>query len=220
MAALGRSGASSGWTTEMHRLCGGNPLLVRELALEPSDRVPDAVHGVTLATLHAMTAAGRDVVGLVAVAGRPMEPGLLFAALGDARAAVGAVEALSSGLVIEAGGRYCPGHELVRAVVLADQQPAELTSHHEQFARVLARANQAGQASGTAAEIAWHFHLAGVGHEACRWSLTAGEAAERIGAFAAAQVQLGRAADLVGATRRQHDQGRPRFAVTPVWCRC
>jgi DNA-binding CsgD family transcriptional regulator/tetratricopeptide (TPR) repeat protein len=197
VASLGRSEASARWVNEVHRLSGGNPLLIRELALEESDRTPDAVHGVTVATLDAISAAGRDVVGLVAVAGRPLKPALVAAGLGDFRASAGVRDALSSGLVIERDGWYCPGHELVRAVVLAALRPAELTEHHLTFARALAQPVLASQVPGDAAEIAWHFHQAGAGEDACVWSLSAGTAAEAIGAFAAAQVHLGRAADLV-----------------------
>ena len=196
MTSLGPKAPEPRRVTEVHRLSGGNPLLIRELARSQPDMTPRSVGDLVLSDFSVLPASGRLVVGVVAVAGRPIEHGLVAQVLGPTQAEQGSRLAVESGLLWVEGDRYGVSHELIRNALVEGMLPAERQAHHARLALALSlalnrRANGLHDAKGLA-EVAWHFSCTQDVDASVQWSLRAAAEAERIGAFAAAHTQLRR----------------------------
>ena len=178
-------GSGSGLAVDCARRAEGNPLMVVELARDPSARhlragvvarlrrlPPDALHVVRMA---AVTGGWADDETLVA--GWHGDPSAYAAA---ARAAV------EGGILVVEGAGYAFRHGLVREAVLGDLLPVELRALHRQVAEALATSGHDDTV--TLSALSLHWHAAGDGEQVARWSAAAARAATAARAFSEAWV--------------------------------
>ncbi|GAB2866677.1 hypothetical protein GCM10022221_79080 [Actinocorallia aurea] len=180
----------------LHAATGGNPFHLAQLGRTPTDTRLRSVIARRLAEHPPDTC---ELVELLAVAGRPVEPATLASAWGsDAVSALTALgPAFASGMVAERGASLRMGHALLGEAVLAGLPVARRAALHA----ALAAANLA-EGSGTPAELAFHYEQAApLGYRAERiaWLGRAAEAASRAFADADAADFLRRQAEVHGA---------------------
>ena len=175
---------------DVHRLSGGNPLFIRELARGAAGDLPTSIRETVVTRFAGLSPEGQRTVGAVAVAGRAVGHRLLAEALDLVVITRGVPDAVRSGLLLVEGESYRISHELVRVSIVDDLMPAERLVHHAALARSLARTAPIPFDAATSGEIAWHFEQSGHAVETARWARRSAEEAERIGAFAAAHAQL------------------------------
>ncbi|WP_148086167.1 BTAD domain-containing putative transcriptional regulator [Actinocorallia herbida] len=186
----------------LHAATGGNPFHLAQLGRAPADTTLHAVIARRLAEHPPDTC---ELVELLAVAGRPVEPATLASAWGSD--VVGALTALgpafASGMVAERGASLRLAHALLGEAVLAGLPVVRRAALHAALA-----AAHLAEGSGTPAELAFHYEQAApLGYRAERitWLARAAEAASR--AFADAD-----AADFL---RRQAAVHAARSALDP-----
>jgi DNA-binding CsgD family transcriptional regulator/tetratricopeptide (TPR) repeat protein len=179
----------------------GNPFFTEELLAAMragSGELPVTLRDLLRGRVEALSEPARQVLAVVAVAGRQVPHGLLAAVAGlDER---GLVKALREGvahqlLVTRPGGDgYDVRHALVREVVDADLLPGERTRLHAALAHTVADLLGSGELdwSGSAAEVAVHWYRAGDLPNALEWSVRAGAEADGIYAYAEALHHYGR----------------------------
>lgn len=159
----------------------GNAFFVEELvAASPLTRVPGDLADLLLLRLERLDEPARRLVRAAAVAGRRVSHQLLaqVADLSDGPlddAIRLAVEALV--LVPANPDGYAFRHALMAEAVYDDLLPGELTRLHAAYVRVLL----AGEAAGTAAELARHARAAHDLHTARQASIRAGDEAMAVG---------------------------------------
>ncbi len=199
--------------SRIHRRSDGNPFFIEELLIaEPghgSSRMPTTLREILLARLSALGENAREVVGIVAVAGRRIDHDL-FTAVAEARAdtapdvlddALRAAIA-SQVLVVDTDARGADGyafrHALLAEVAYDELLPGERRRLHYACAEAIARRPAPSGASAAAywAELAHHWANAHEDEPAFVASLQAATAAEEAFAFEAALHQLERALDL------------------------
>ncbi len=199
--------------SRIHRRSDGNPFFVEELLIaetgQGSSRLPTTLREILLARLSALGESAREVVGIVAVAGRRIDHDL-FAAVAEARgdAAPDALDdalraaIASQVLVVDTDMRGADGyafrHALLAEVAYDELLPGERRRLHRACAEAIARRPAPSGASAAAywAELAHHWANAHEDRLAFVASLRAATAAEEAFAFAAALHQLERALDL------------------------
>ncbi len=180
----------------------GNPLLVEELFASGTTEDPRSVVDVLLARVARLDPDARRLVDAAAVAGRPVDDRLLAEVLDIPEAEVdGPLRAALDARVLElapasAGVRF--RHELLREVVEAELLPGTRRRLHERYARRIEGRPELADTSpvGAAAELAHHFHAAGLVAEAYTHSIRAATAAEAVHAHADAHRHLELALDL------------------------
>jgi hypothetical protein len=189
----------------VHARTGGNPLFVielaRELARGVEDALPRGVRDVARARLAPADAATREILGVAALIGEPLELALLARACGrspeDAMRSL--VVARGAGLLHERGGRFAFPHDLLREAIAADLEPAERARLH---ARIGAALEAGGPAEGDRlVRLAHHFAEAascGGAELAVAYARTAAARERERGAFAQAAALLRRALDAYG----------------------
>jgi DNA-binding CsgD family transcriptional regulator len=143
--------------------------------------------------------AARTVLAVLAVAGRPLDEGMLGAVSGLGTEAVrgGLRELAAARLLAEdtAGGAHRPRHALLAEAVTGGLLPGERAALHERTAQVLAAAGD----DHLAAEVAGHWQAAGVPAEELPARVAAAGVAERVFGYADAAVHWQRAIELCQA---------------------
>ena len=148
----------------------GNPFFTEELLAvvrAGSRELPATLRDLLRGRVQVLPEPARQVLAVVAVAGRRMPHRLLAAVAGlDDRQLDGALrEAVASQLLVTTPGEdgYDVRHALFREVIDADLLPGERTRLHTALARTLADLLRSGELdwSGSAAEVAVHWYRAG-----------------------------------------------------------
>ena len=192
----------------------GNPFFVEELvasgaAGRPEDAirldlgasVPRTLAEVLLSRVAVLSASARGVVRAVAVAGVPVEEGVLDAALdlGAAELVAALREPIDAGLLrVDEAGRVRPRHALLGEIVEASLLAGERRALHEALATALdaAPAGAGEAAAAISAARARHWLAADRLPEAYRASLDAADAASAVFAHEEAAGHLALALDL------------------------
>jgi DNA-binding CsgD family transcriptional regulator/tetratricopeptide (TPR) repeat protein len=183
----------------------GNPFFTEELLAAMragSGELPVTLRDLLRGRVEALSEPARQVLAVVAVAGRQVPHGLLAAVAGlDERRLVKALrEGVTHQLLVTRPGEdgYDVRHALVREVVDADLLPGERARLHAALAHTVADLLGSGELdwSGSAAEVAVHWYRAGDLPNALQWSLRAGAEADGIYAYAEALHHYGRALKL------------------------
>ena len=160
----------------------GNAFLVEELisaVADPGRSVPADLAEVLLVRLDRLDDRARQVVRTASVAGRRVSHELLIAASGLSQTDLdeGLRQAVEMNVLVPSGDRYAFRHALLGEAVYDDLLPGERVRLHDAFARAL----QAGEANGTAAELARHSRLAHDLETALHASIRAGHEALAVG---------------------------------------
>ena len=184
---------------EVARLTGGNPFLVRELAMAGSLGLPSSVLDSTRASLDLLGRDARRVVATVSVAGRMLPHVIVAEALGEG-AGDGAPAALRAGLIEVVGDGYQVRHELIRSAVLESLLPAERLDAHRGLLAVLSRRASGSDDPAELIEVARHADHADRPQDAVLWAERSAVAGERIAAFGAAHLALDRVLRATDAT--------------------
>jgi predicted ATPase len=183
----------------------GNPFFTEELAAAVragSQALPATLRDLLRGRVQALPQPAQQVLGVVAVAGRPVPHRLLAKVAGlddphlDAALRAGVTHQL---LVIRPHqDGYDLRHALLREVIGTDLLPGERTRLHAAFARVLAELPELANASPAVAtaELAAHWDAAGQPAQALAARVRAGLAAEHAHAFAEATRHYQRALEL------------------------
>lgn len=182
---------------------GGNPYLTELLAgaLEPEadvlpEDIPAALRSALSAQWHAQEPDARTVTQVLAVAGRPVESGVLTGVVPGADVDAALHRAEVGGVVQrDRDGRVWFRHPLLADVLYATLLPDEVRRLHRTFVEVLS-AGAASTGARVRADLALHQTGAGMLDEAFETSLAASVEAVRGGALQEAVVLLRRAADL------------------------
>ena len=183
----------------------GNPFFTEELlgvVRSGSGELPATLRDLLRGRVAALPDRARQVMAVVAVAGREVSHRLLAAVVGlDDGALVESLRAAvaSQLLVTTAGGDgYEVRHALLREVVEADLLPGERARLHADLAQALTERPELadGPPAVAAAEVAAHWDAAGEPTRALPARVQAGLAAERARAFPEAQRHYERALEL------------------------
>ncbi|MEA2578854.1 MAG: hypothetical protein QOD78_2442 [Chloroflexota bacterium] len=202
------SAADEAKVDRIHARSEGNPFFVEELVAAELRGGPGGLPRTLAETLVSEVAALPDaaqrLLGIVAVAGRPIDEALIAAVAErperkvrePLRAAVAAGVLRPDPVT----GTFSLRHALLGEVVEERLLPAERRALHERFAGVLSEEPKlaASNPAGGAAELAHHWLAADRPTEAFRASVAAAQAAERVYAFAAAARQYAVAIELEG----------------------
>ncbi len=185
---------------------GGNPYFVEELVdaelRSPSGSLPRTLTETIGAQITALPEAARELLRVVALAGRPVDDRLLAAVAGrsDVEVRDPLRDMLGRGLlVVDPGtGGITPRHALLREVIEATLLPAERRTIHESFATVLTEwpALAAPGAAGAAADLARHWSGADRPLDAFRAWIRAAVAAHAVFAHRDAAAHYRRALEL------------------------
>jgi DNA-binding CsgD family transcriptional regulator/tetratricopeptide (TPR) repeat protein len=183
----------------------GNPFFTEELLTvvrAGSGELPATLRDLLRGRVQALSESAKQVLEVVAVAGRRV-PHRLLAAVADLDDQM-LVEALKDGvasqlLVTQPGeDGYDVRHALLREVIDGDLLPGERARLHTALAHTVADLLGSGELdwSGSAAQVAVHCDRAGDLPKALEWSVRAGVEADGIYAYAEAFHHYGRALDL------------------------
>lgn len=175
----------------------GNALLTVEMSralARGEEELSEGLGGAVRGAFGALTQPAREFAELAAVAARELDASEI-SALPLEQPALGASEALDSGMFITRERRIAFRHALLREALYAEiAEPARATLH-ELWARVLLERESAGGAQ-RAAEPARHLRLAGRDLEAVDQLVRAAAGARQIAALAEAADYLREAAEL------------------------
>jgi DNA-binding CsgD family transcriptional regulator/tetratricopeptide (TPR) repeat protein len=186
---------------EVWERSGGNAYLTELLARDvdpaadalPAD-IPDALRTALLARWHSLTPRAREVTQVLAIAGRPVDPGVLAEVTGGVDVSTALHEAGEAGVVErEPGGLIWFRHPLLADVLDSTLLPAEARDLHAAFVRVLA-ADPDPLRSRT--DLALHYAGAGMYDESFEMCLTAAAEAAAAHRHPEASVLLRQACDL------------------------
>jgi len=187
----------------------GNPFFVEELlsahGQASGDHAPPTLTAILAARLHGSSPAAQEVIGALAVAGRPAGEALLAAVV--ERTERDLIGPLREGLdrqvlVMDRVERtYRFRHALLREVAEDELLPAELRTLHRRYAETLSERPYLADPSpaGAAAELAHHWDAADRPNEAYLASVSAAEAARSVAAHAQALRHYERAMALLPA---------------------
>jgi DNA-binding CsgD family transcriptional regulator/tetratricopeptide (TPR) repeat protein len=194
----------------------GNPYFTEELlgAIRAgSGELPATVRDLLRGRVQALPELARQVLGVVAVAGRRVPHQLLAAVAGleDQRLVHSLRVAVTDQLLVTRAGEdgYELRHALLGEVIEADLLPGERVRLHAAYARSLTERPELADASPAvaAAEVALHWDTAGAWAQALPTRVRAGLAAERARALAEADHHYQRALTLWG---RVPEPGQPQ----------
>jgi DNA-binding CsgD family transcriptional regulator/tetratricopeptide (TPR) repeat protein len=208
LAAILGEAPTPGLVDDVWARSEGNPFFAEELLAAAGARTTDApeppatLAQMLAARLSALSAPARDLLGWLAVAGRPVDDVLLGAV--TERPQDELVSSLREGLASHVlatdpgPGRIRFRHALLAEVALADLLPSQRRQLHDRFATVLAARQDLGERNpaGATAELAYHWAAAGRWPEAHAAAIAAGEAAETVAAYAQAHGQFERALEI------------------------
>ena len=153
-------------------MTGGNPLLVTEVLAGSAEGVPATVRDLVLSRLSAMSAAAREVAGLVSVV-----PSQAEAALLGARAAA-VDECLAHGVLVATADSLAFRHELLRRAVEESLSPVRRAALHAEVLAALA-----ARPGVDPARLVHHAHHAGDAEAVLRWAPVAAGRASEVGAY-------------------------------------
>ena len=208
----------------------GNPFFTEQLVAAALAGAPEGVLRVPvglparlaeLLTARAGRCTGdsRVVLAALAVAGRPLAEDQASAVTGlDVQAVRRGLRELAAARLLAddtPGGAHRPRHALLAEAVAADLLPGEQAVLHERVARAL----EAAGGETLAAEAAGHWAAAGRTAEELTARVAAGEAAERVFAYAEAAAHWQRAMELSQALPgavRPADLDLPRLHVRAI----
>jgi DNA-binding CsgD family transcriptional regulator/tetratricopeptide (TPR) repeat protein len=168
----------------VHRLAGGNPLLVTELLKSPADTVPVAVQDLVLERLRRLPAEARDLAQLVSVVPTRADP----AVVGTSEAVD---SALAAGVLVPAGDGLAFRHELLRGAVENSLSPARRALLHRRVLELLT-----GAGGVDPGRLVHHARLADDHDAVLQWAQVAGADAARQGAHREAAAHYRAAASL------------------------
>jgi DNA-binding CsgD family transcriptional regulator/tetratricopeptide (TPR) repeat protein len=143
----------------------GNAFFAEELvaagAIRADIALPDALADVLLGRIESLPELAQEVLKVAAVAGRRVGHQLLVAASGRPESEVerGLRDAIAGQVLVASAATesYRFRHALLQEAVYGDLLPGERTRLHATYARLLAETDADGDdASGSAAELAWH----------------------------------------------------------------
>ncbi len=181
---------------------GGNAYLTELLArdLDPTQEslpedIPDALRHALLARWHSLTPRARGATQVLAVAGRPVDPGVLADVAGGAVVDDALHEAAAAGVTqSDRGGLVWFRHPLLSDVLYATLLPDEARDLHAAFVSVLTSRDPEG--TRFHGDLALHYAGAGMYDESFEHCLRAAEEAHAAMAFPEAAVLLQHACDL------------------------
>ena len=181
---------------------GGNAYLTELLArdLDPTreslpEDLPDALQQALLARWHSLTPQARGVTQVLAVAGRPVDPGVLADVAGGAVVDDALHEAAVAGVTqSDRGGLVWFRHPLLSDVLYATLLPDEARDLHAAFVSVLTSRDPEG--TRFHGDLALHYAGAGMYDESFEHCLRAAEEAHAALAFPEAAVLLRHACEL------------------------
>jgi ATP/maltotriose-dependent transcriptional regulator MalT len=191
-----------GLVEEVFARSEGNPFFTEELLLAGGGTgpaaLPPSLQEVLLTRVVRLGPGAQQLLRVTAAAGPGVAQPLLAAVAGMSEAALldGLREAVDQQVLLpEPGGDgYVFRHALVAEAVYGELLPGERVQLHTALAGALEAGLEAGDAPATrAARIAHHWSAAGDQPRALGASVAAATAAERVYAFAEAQLQLERA---------------------------
>lgn len=199
---------------------GGNPYLTELLAREvdpavdalPAD-IPDALRRALTAQWHGLSPRARGVTQVLAVAGRPVDPGVLAAVAGGAAVDEALHEAAVAGVTRQdRTGLIWFRHPLLSDVLYTTLLPDEARDLHSAFVTVLT----AGTARGARShgDLALHYAGAEMYDESFEHCLLAADEACAVMAFPEAAVLLRQACELwpdVSDRVRDRSGSRPKL---------
>ncbi|HYH94253.1 MAG TPA: AAA family ATPase [Candidatus Saccharimonadales bacterium] len=198
--------ASDAVVTRIHARSDGNPFFVEELVAAErrgeADDLPRTLAETLAGQLATLPEAAQRTIGIVALAGRPIDERLIAAVAETPEAQVREPvrTAVTSGILVAdpSSGALRLRHALLAEVADASLLPAERRSLHERFATVLESTPALADPSpaGAAAELAHHWLAADRPAAAYRAALAAAEAAEGVYALGAAMRQYETAIEL------------------------
>jgi ATP/maltotriose-dependent transcriptional regulator MalT len=157
--------------------------------------VPLPLREALLARSAEVAAETREILEIIAVAGRPVDHAAAAAAcarlgMGEERVIIGLREAVNHHLLVSLTDLpgYAFRHALLAEAIYDQLLAGERQRLHGVWAQLLEeRVSQGGKVdSSTAAEVASHHHTAGDRRAALGWDLRAATAAEQVGGFAEA----------------------------------
>jgi DNA-binding CsgD family transcriptional regulator/tetratricopeptide (TPR) repeat protein len=183
----------------------GNPFFTEELLAmmrAGSSELPATLRDLLRGRIQALPEWAREVLAVVAVAGRQVPHRLLAAVAGlnDQMLVEALRDGVASQLLVTRAGQdgYDVRHALVREVVDADLLPGERARLHAALAHTVADLLESGELdwSGSTGEVAVHWYQARKLPKALAWSIRAGAEADGSYAYAEAVQHYGRALEL------------------------
>jgi len=186
----------------------GNAFFAEALASGPwtnRDELPATLRDLLLLRVDQVRTGARDVLDLVATAGRPVRLALLETVWDGSPQALdrGLAEATARGLLVEDESHRHVGlrHALVGDAIEARMQPRQRAKLHERLAILLAGCHDlaAPTEAGRTAELARHWLGAGRNRESLAASIAAAGAAELVPARAEAHAHYEHSLELWGA---------------------
>ena len=197
-------GLPSGEVTKIAERACGNPFFAEALAATATsspEGLSATLRDLLLLRVMRCSEPARDVLDLVAVAGRPVGLALIETAW-DGRPDDldrGLADAIASGLLVDQGcSRLALQHALIGEAIEARLQPRQRRNLHERLANLLAPREDlaAPTEAGRKAELARHWLAAGRDSEALAASIAAAEAATRVPARLEARAHYEHAVEL------------------------
>ena len=191
----------AGLVDDIYARCHGNPFFAEELVMAGADgadgALPPSLQDVLLARVERLDRGTQRVLGAAAAAGPGVTQPMLAAVSGMGEAALleGLHEAVDQQLLVPEpdGDGYAFRHALVAEAVYGQLLPGERVRLHAALAAALEAGMEGGDTPATwAARLAHHWAAAGDQPRALSASIQAAAAAERVYAFAEAQLQLDR----------------------------
>ncbi len=170
---------------ELYRETGGNPFYVTEVLAAGGNAVPRSVHDAVLSRTARLSAAAREVLDVVALAGPRAELSLAAVVSPGSEAALD--EALGAGVLQLQGDVLMFRHELARLAIVSEVPRLRAIGLHRRIMEALQAAPGADPA-----RLAHQAEAAGLGQDAARHALVAGERAAALGAHKEAVQQYDR----------------------------
>lgn len=187
----------------VHERSGGNAFLAQELMAaeqrNPHGTLPDHLRDLLMMRVEALSDEGRQVVALVATAGRPTTTELLELASGLDEQSLwrGLRDATVRQVLVRRDlETYIFRHSLTAEALYDDLLPGERAGLHRAVATALARLSRTDEWAVHHAQLAHHWFCGRVYDQALQATLNAARAAGRVYAFCEARRQYERALDL------------------------
>ncbi len=191
--AIGGERPADGVVNDLHRRSDGNPFFAEEL-LDVSAAggvIPATLLDALMVRIEALSSPARETIRLAAVAGQRVDHRLLaeLSELAGGELDDALRECVARNVLLQDGDGLRFRHALVRDAVYSDLLPGERTKFHAAVAEALSADPSLAGAKGEAAvaESAYHWWEARRLPEALSAAVAAGNAAERVYAFAEAQ---------------------------------
>jgi DNA-binding CsgD family transcriptional regulator len=156
--------APEGLVAEIHRRSEGNPFFAEVLLdRQDQDGLPESLRDLLLARVARLPEETQAVLRVAAAGVGRIGHGLLAAASGldDGALSAAVRPAVAAGVLVVEGGGYGFRHALIGEAVRDDQLPGERAAAHRRYAQALASDRALAADGRGAAELAFHWHVAG-----------------------------------------------------------